>query len=127
MTGQLVTYFNDPALVSRQPLDSTWGFKEIPQMWKQMEIPENVGQGTLLHGGKPNAPLQVTNGNPNRVDSVVCPDGRSFSIIFNTARVNKSGLMTAFRSGGVVQERHVNVGEILSVGESNRPTIVRIQ
>ena len=70
-TGQASTYFNDPALASRQPIDSTWGVAELPSLWKQMGIPQDIGQGDLKPGHHDDAPMQVIDSNAERADCVV--------------------------------------------------------
>lgn len=72
LVGSASTYFNGPALVSRQPLESTWGFKELPALWRQMGIPQNVGHGRLVPGHKSDAPIRIGSG-ADRCDSVICP------------------------------------------------------
>lgn len=128
ITGQASTYFNDPALVSRQPLDSTWGFKELPALWRQMEIPEDIGQGVLLHGLKPDAPLQVEGSNADRSDS--CSRG-NFHIGGISGgdrwrvRAGVDGVATAFTADGPVWEGRVSRGQVLPIAGPT-PTVVRI-
>ena len=44
LTGQFLMSFNGSSLYNKTPLDTYWGFKEIPALWKQMEMPQDVGQ-----------------------------------------------------------------------------------
>lgn len=128
ITGQASTYFNDPALVSREPIDDTWGFKEIPAFWRQMEIPQDIGQGVLTPGHKAEAPLQVTNSGAQRADSMVLGNynigiisgGQSWKV-----RSGKRGRATAFTADGVVWEDNVDRGQTLPVS-GPIPTIIRI-
>lgn len=41
LTGQAFTFFNGPAVRHRQPLDATWGFRELPGLLAL--IPEDIG------------------------------------------------------------------------------------
>ena len=126
MTGQISTYFNDPALYSRYPLDSTWGFKELPALWRQMEIPENIGQGALIPGHRSNAPVKLTPGPADaRADSVVV-NNQSFTRVCGNANIvaGKSGTLTAFRANGVVLEKLITEGEAITV---TNPAILRIR
>lgn len=50
IVGCASTYFNNPGCASRLPLDSTWGFKELPRLWRDLEIPDDIGQGQLCPG-----------------------------------------------------------------------------
>lgn len=129
ITGQASTYFNDPALVSREPLDSTWGFKEIPAAWRAMEIPEHIGQGTLKPGHHADAPLQVTNSGAERADSMVLAD-YAIGVISGgerwRVRAGRDGQATAYTAAGVVWEGGVSRGETLPIAGPT-PTIVRIR
>jgi len=122
LTGQASTYFNDPALVSREPIDSTWGFKELPAAWRAMEIPEDIGQGVLKPGHHDDAPLQVVPGGSPRADSMV-RGGYSLGVISGEARFGIAGQATAYRAGGVLWERRVFRGERVSVPGA---TVIRI-
>lgn len=128
MTGQISTYFNDPALYSREPLDSTWGFKELPALWRLMEVPENIGQGELIPGHRSNAPIKLTPGPAEaRCDSVVI-DGQSFSRLCGGAKTiaGRSGTLTAFRSTGKILEQPINNGQVIPI-DASIPTIARIR
>ena len=117
LSGLIFTYFNDPALVSRMPLDSTWGFKEIPELWRRLDIPENVGQGRLIPGHKPDAPLKLTPGPSNaRADSVEI-DGKSFGIMSAEARAvaGRNGTLTMARGSGIIHEGPISVGQTIPV------------
>ncbi len=133
-TGQMSTFFNDPALVSRYDLDYTWGFKEIPAIWRQMEIPSNIGQGRLIPGHKPDAPLRVNGSNAARADSVEAPNGWVYGTISGVLddsqpwRVasGRSGELTLFNSTGIVHQGHIGVGEIIPAS-GHSPVEVRIR
>jgi hypothetical protein len=47
LTGQASNYFNGPAVLSQVPLESTWGFTELPALFAQ-HLPEDVA--TWDHG-----------------------------------------------------------------------------
>lgn len=128
ITGQASTYFNDPALVSRNPLDSTWGFKELPAAWRAMEIPEDIGQGTLTPGHKYEAPLQVNGSGADRADSMVLGD-YSIGIISGgtnwRVKSGRDGQATAYTAAGVVWSGRVSRGQLLPI-TGPTPTVVRI-
>lgn len=46
LTGQASVFFNGPSVRSREPLESTWGFRELPKLL--MILPEDIG--TWEHG-----------------------------------------------------------------------------
>lgn len=53
LTGQASNYFNGPAVRSREPLEATWGFKELPALFANL-LPEDVAtwhHGSNQHGG----------------------------------------------------------------------------
>ena len=68
--GKICTYFNSPGAAERKPLDSTWGFKELPQLWRDLEIPEDIGQGSLCAGHKGGF-MQVKDSHAGRADGIV--------------------------------------------------------
>jgi hypothetical protein len=69
LTGQASTYFNGPGAATRAPLDSTWGFKELPQLWRILEIPEDIGQGRLC-AGQHGTFMQVHDSHASRADGM---------------------------------------------------------
>lgn len=71
LTGQASTYFSDPSLISREPLETTWGFTNLPRLWREMGIPEDVGQGTLSPGHSGTAFLRVNGSHASRADSMI--------------------------------------------------------
>lgn len=53
LTGQASVYFNGPAIHAREPLESTWGFTELPKLFAE-QLPEDVAtweQGSNQRGG----------------------------------------------------------------------------
>lgn len=135
ITGQASTYFNKPALVSRDPLDSTWGFKELPRAWRAMEIPEDIGQGDILPGHRSNAPLRVVGSNAHRADSAV-RGNYAIGVISGGDRwqvkAGRSGKATAYHAGKsssepvhVVWQGDIREGETLPISGPT-PTVVRI-
>ncbi len=131
LTGQASTYFNDPALCSRQPLESTWGFRELPALWAQMEIPEDIGQGSLKPGHHGDAPIRIGTG-ADRCDSVVAPGGHvAFGMVHGGSNWNvPSGWdaeVTFFGPSGPISSRRVQAGETLVTSSGRRdPVVVRL-
>jgi len=86
LTGQVLTFFGDAALTNRLPLDSDWGFTELPERWRQMHVPDDIGLYTLIPGHRPEAPITIEGipGNaPGRCDNMVSPDGsRGYAVIY---------------------------------------------
>jgi hypothetical protein len=129
ITGQASTYFSDPSLASREPLETTWGFTNLPRLWQEMEIPEDIGQGQIIPGHKANAPLRVNGSNAHRADSTAL-GGYSIGVISGgdnwRVRSGRDGLATAYTASGVVWEDHVSTGQQLPISGPT-PTIVRIR
>lgn len=131
MTGQASTYFNDPSLCSRQPLDSTWGFKELPSLWRQMGIPEDVGQGTPKPGHHKDAPLQV-GGGVDRADSMICLGGNvAFGVVHGgtdwDVRSGWDADVTMFKHDGTEATFKVKAGErIAQTSKPVPPAVVRM-
>lgn len=128
LTGQASTYFNDPALVSREPIDSTWGLKEIPALWRLMEVPEDIGQGLLKPGHLADAPLQVEASNAERADSMV-RSNYAIGIISGGSnwkvRAGYHGRYTIFNSTGRVWEGVLNQGDTIPASGPS-PVVVRV-
>lgn len=90
MTGQILTHFGDASLWNGQPLDTDWGFTELPRLWREMELPDRtIRQYTLIPGHRPEAPLtadqfEVPHGSgPHRVDQIVSEtEGQAFAIVY---------------------------------------------
>ncbi len=76
ISGQMTTYFSGHGLKSwKQPGDffKDWGFKELPVLWKEMGIPEDIANWQIKpghHGDSAIYPRQFSNnGNgPDRCD-----------------------------------------------------------
>ena len=128
ITGQASTYFNDPALTSRQPLDSTWGFNELPALWRQMGIPQDIGQGSLKPGHHDDAPLQVVNSNAERADCAV-RGNYAIGVISGGSnwrvRSGWDGTVTLFGPNGPTHEQRIARGEELPA-RGPAPQVVRI-
>jgi hypothetical protein len=128
LTGQASTYFNDPALVSREPLDSTWGFYELPVAWQRMGVPHDLGQGQLKPGHHGDAPLQVVGSNALRADSAVIRN-YALGVISGGSnwqvRAGRGGTCTIYGPYGVIHESQVTVGSIIPAS-GPAPTVVRI-
>jgi hypothetical protein len=53
LTGQASVYFNGPAVRSHAPLESTWGFTQLPALFAH-QLPEDLvvwEHGSNRHGG----------------------------------------------------------------------------
>jgi hypothetical protein len=128
MTGQASTYFGDPSLVSREPLDVGYGLNELPVAWAAMGIPEDIGQGATKPGHHDDAPLQVVNSHAERADSQVVGD-YAIGVISGgdnwQVRAGRDGQATAWTGAGVVWEGRVSRGQVLPIGGPT-PTVVRI-
>ena len=133
ITGQASTYFSDPGLCSREPIDSTWGFKELPALWRRLDIPEDIGQGTLMpgHRVRDGAPLDVMQSNALRADAMSLGSyhGYHIGVISGGSnwrvRAGVDGQVLAMVGTDVVLEGRVSAGEVILVG-GPKPTIVRI-
>jgi hypothetical protein len=131
-TGQASTWFDDSALIDRQSLAANWGCKEIPAIWREMELPEDIGQGEPYHGGREECAMDVRGSNADRADCTVAPDGRQ---AFGTISGEHGGWKVKSRwdaqffartAAGVVADQHVSVGEVLPVSGAT-PTLVRFR
>jgi hypothetical protein len=131
LSGQASTYFNDPALVSREPLDSTWGFKELPQLWRDLELPEDLGQGRLAHGGHADAMMNVIDSHAARADGTShggyhlgvisgAWDGQTWQV-----PANVRGTWSTWYAAGKAWEGHLEVGEVIPVQKGFTPVVVR--
>jgi len=134
-TGQAATYFNDPALVSRQPLDSTWGFRELPALWRALAIPEDIGQGSLGAGHTGAGPLLVEGTHAARADGVR-HGGYSLGVISGAwdgapwaVRVASSGTWSTWyadgASSGPAWEGTLSEGDVIPTPRGHTPAIVR--
>ena len=120
-TGQISTYFSDPSLASRRPLDETWGFKELPKLWQEeMEVPEDIGQGTPLHGGRAEAPVNVIDSNADRADTMTCPNGWVYGAISGQngnwkVKSKRDGQLTCWQGNTRVHDGHISNGETIPI------------
>jgi len=127
-TGQASTYFSDPSLVSREPLEATWGFTNLPRLWREMEIPEDIGQGMLYHGGKSGSPFNVINSHADRADCIehghyvlgVISGGSNWRV-----KSRRSGTVTTWTGKGRQFEGPISAGQVIPAGGPT-PTVVRI-
>lgn len=131
LAGSASTYFNDPALVSRQPLESTWGFRELPALWRQMGLPQDVGQGRLVHGGLHDAPVRIGTG-AERCDSVICLGDRLAFAIISGGRDWRvpSGWdadVTVYSASGNQLQFRVSAGQTLLTSDGpHDPVVLRL-
>lgn len=130
LTGQASTYFNDPALVSREPLDSTWGFKELPQLWHDLAIPQDIGQGRP-GAGHAGGMMQVNGSHAGRADGqsignyhlgVISGewDGSPWAV-----RANLDAQWSVWYADGKSWEGHLSPGEVIPVQKGFTPAVVR--
>lgn len=129
ITGQASTYFSDPSLISREPLETTWGFTNLATFWRQMEIPEDIGQGRLYHGGRAESAMDVIDSKADRADGCVAPDGRFFGVISGEhggwrVKSRWDAQFTAWTAKGVQRDERVRAGQVLPVPGAT-PTVVR--
>lgn len=132
LTGQASTYFNDPALYSRRPLDETWGFKELPQLWRDLELPEDIGQGILRAGHADGAPLRVVDSHAARADSAMVGayglgvisgawDGQPWAV-----RAGYDATYSVWYSTGKHWEGPLSEGQVIPTRQGFSPAVVRI-
>lgn len=129
LTGQLLILLNGPALYNRKPLDSTWGFTEIPAIWQQMELPDDTGQWTLKplhHNDSP-----CTGSGLARLDGVT--NGSQYFAVASGGRDWTLGpsrwdaLATVYDHTGPILERQVHAGEtITQLPGQPTPKVVRL-
>jgi hypothetical protein len=131
LTGQASTYFNDPALVSREPLHSTWGFQELPRLWRELAIPEDLGQGHVAHGGRSDAMMQVKDSHASRADGATrgayslgvisgAEDGHAWAV-----RANLDGVYSTWYADGIAWEGRLSRGQVIPTQKGFTPTVVR--
>jgi hypothetical protein len=64
IAGQMVTYFSGHGLKKWQQSGDffkDWGFKELPELWQQMNIPENIQTWGVKPGHKSDSAIYPTN------------------------------------------------------------------
>jgi hypothetical protein len=131
LTGQAATYFNDPALVSREPLDSTWGFKELPELWRSLEIPQDIGQGDLGAGHTGAGLMDVMNSHAGRADSM-SRGGYHLGVISHAwdgeewrVKALKTGRYSLWYATGMAWEGHLSHGQVIPTPPGFVPVVVR--
>jgi hypothetical protein len=63
ITGQMTTFFGGHALKSWTPtagLERDWGFRELPELWSLMNLPENFQEWELRAGHRSDAAIYAT-------------------------------------------------------------------
>lgn len=131
IAGMASTFFDDSSLVDRQPLDANFGLKETSMLWREMDLPEDIGQGQLYHGGRSESAMNVIDSGADRADGCVAPDGRFFGVISGEqggwrVRSRWDAQLTAWTATGVVVDQRVRAGEVLPIAGAT-PTIVRFE
>lgn len=130
IVGEASTYFNNPGAASRLPLDSTWGFKELPRLWRDLEIPEDFGQGQLC-AGQHNTLLEVTDSHASRADGMRLGDyglggisgqwdGRPWAV-----RVAYDATWSTWYADGKAWEGRLSRGQVIPTPRGFTPAIVR--
>ena len=112
-TGQALTSLNSCGLWEQNPLDSVWGFKEIPQLLADIGLPDDIG--TYQVGNLHKAP--ITASGVYRCDGAWHDgQGRAFQIVHGgtdwqlTSRW--AGHVTLWRASGQVWEGPVSPGAV---------------
>lgn len=121
ITGQALISLNSCGLWEQNPLDSVWGFKEIPELWRQMDIPEDVG--TFKVGHLHQNPITATGvyrcdgswSDERGIAIAVASGGSNWTV---TSRWN--GQARVYRSDGLHLDTHVNAGGVI-FGEGGQP------
>jgi hypothetical protein len=123
ITGQMVTYFSGASLRNRKPLDSDWGFTELPRLWQQLALPEDVGTYHLTPGHRSDAAVGARTFSdqgegPHRVDQAVGAD-RAYAIAYGGRGAWRlysrwHAHYRVFVHSGVIAEGDVSPGENLS-------------
>jgi hypothetical protein len=72
MTGQATVFFNGPAVRYHEPLDATWGFRELPRLFAL--LPRDIGTWPHVadghHGSAPLTALQFGSGDRTGPDNL---------------------------------------------------------
>jgi hypothetical protein len=131
LIGEIATYFNSPGCAERRPLDDTWGFKELPQLWRDLEVPEDISQGSLGAGHTGNGMMQVNDSHAARADGVTRGDynlgvisgkhdGQTWAV-----RANRTGQWSTWYADGKAWEGHLSVGQVIHTPRGFTPAVVR--
>lgn len=131
ITGQALISLNSCGLAEQNPLESVWGFKEIPTLWALMGIPEDVG--TFRVGNLHQHP--ITASGVYRCDGSWSDDkGLAFAVASGGSNWRVTSRWTAqarvYRSDGLHLDVTVNAGGVI-FGEGGDPvptviTLVRL-
>jgi len=131
LTGQGSTYFNDPALVSREALSSTWGFRELPQLWRDLEIPEDIGQGELGAGHTGRGLMDVMDSHAARADGAMV-GGYGLGVISGAwdgepwaVKALVDGTWSVWYGDGKAWEGRLSAGQVIPCPRGFAPAIVR--
>jgi hypothetical protein len=126
ITGQALISLNSCGLCEQNPLDSVWGFREIPALWAQMGIPEDIGTFTV--GNLNQHPVTATG--VYRCDGS-WHDGRglAFAVASGGAEWRVTSRWAAqarvYRADGLHLDKHVDAGEtIFREGGEPVPTVI---
>lgn len=128
--GMASTYFNSPGCAEREPLDSTWGFKELPSLWRDLEIPEDIGQGRLC-AGHTDTFMQVRDSHAGRADGMVIGgyglgaisgehDGQPWKV-----RAGYDATWSVWYADGKNWEGHLSTGQVIPTSKGFTPAVVR--
>jgi hypothetical protein len=131
LIGEISTYFNGPGAATRAPLDATWGFKELPLLWRDLGIPEDIGQGELMAGHRAGSMLQVKNSHAARADSARIGgyglgvmsgshDGQPWAV-----RAGYDAVFSVWYSAGLFWEGRLSEGQTIPTRDGFHPAVVR--
>lgn len=127
-TGQALISLNSCGLCEQNPLDSVWGFKEIPQLLAQIGLPNDIG--TYRVGNLHQHP--ITASGVYRCDgSWHDGQGKAFAIAHGGSNWKVTSRWDAqarvYRADGLHLDKHVSAGgEIFSEGGAPVPTVITL-
>jgi hypothetical protein len=129
VTGQALISLNSCGLWEQNPLDSVWGFREMPLLWAQMGLPESVGEwkpanlNTLPLTGTGMYRLDGAF-NPTTGETIaVCHDGPGPWAV--TSRV--TGQVRIYRSDGLKADIHADANTVFfTEGGQPPPTVFHL-
>jgi len=139
MVGFMTTFFGGHALKSWTPtagLDQDWGFTQLPRVWQEMNLPEDIQTWTPVpghHGSAPIYPERFENqgAGPHRCDGVnngvraLCMPyaGRGQWLL----RSRWDATMRVWTEEGVIDERRVSAGErVVTTDASERALVIEL-